>query len=84
MLSGNTGSFLLALCLIDKKRKVEDNFEVWEKKIACILRKRCQASEMVVQKVGRLSHLNQREVVGVGSSGEGGRESRKEGGVVEC
>lgn len=54
------------------------------RKIACILRKRCQASEMVVQKVGRLSHLNQREVAGVRSSEEGGRESRKEGGVVEC
>lgn len=34
--------------------------------------------------MGRLSHLNQREVAGVRSSEEGGRESRKEGGVVEC
>lgn len=31
MLSRNTGSLLWALCLKDKKRKVEDNFEVWEK-----------------------------------------------------
>lgn len=86
MLSGNTGS-LLSFCglFVSKiKRGKLRTILKFGRKIACILRKRCQASEMVVQKVGRLSHLNQREVAGVRSSEEGGRESRKEGGVVEC